>query len=129
MDAKVLQTVKTVNKGVVIFDAIMIVILLLVAKQTSSMIMGIIFGSIIAILNFRLLALSLEKAVNLPPGKAQVYTGVRYIIRFTITGAALFVAARNPNLDILTTALGLVSIKIVIFARTLLTLKTKRKEV
>ncbi|MDY5212351.1 ATP synthase subunit I [Intestinibacter sp.] len=129
MDVKVAKEVKAVTMGIPIFDAVVIVLLMMISKFSMPMLIGIIFGSVIAILNFRLLALSLEKAVDLPPGKAQAYTGVRYMIRLTITAAALIVSIKNPNLHIIGTAIGLISTQVVIFVKTLITSKFKRKEV
>ena len=129
MDVKVAKEVKAVTMGIPIFDAVVIVLLMMISRFSMPMLIGIIFGSVIAILNFRLLALSLEKAVDLPPGKAQAYTGVRYMIRLTITAAALIVSIKNPNLHIIGTAIGLISTQVVIFVKTLITSKFKRKEV
>ena len=129
MDVKVAKEVKAVTMGIPIFDAVVIVLLMMISKFSMPMLIGIIFGSVIAILNFRLLALSLEKAVDLPPGKAQAYTGVRYMIRLTITAAALIVSIKNPNLHIIGSAIGLISTQVVIFVKTLITSKFKRKEV
>ena len=129
MDVKVAKEVKAVTMGIPIFDAVVIVLLMMISKFSMPMLIGIIFGSVIAILNFRLLASSLEKAVDLPPGKAQAYTGVRYMIRLTITAAALIVSIKNPNLHIIGTAIGLISTQVVIFVKTLITSKFKRKEV
>ena len=129
MDVKVSKEVKAITVGVPIFDVVAIVILLIISKFSFPMLIGIIFGSVIAVLNFRLLALALEKAVDLPPGKAQAYTGVRYMIRLTITAAALIVSVKNPNLHIIGTAIGLISTQVVIFIKTLVTSKFKRKEV
>ena len=129
MDVKVSKEVKAVTLGVPIFDIVAVIVLMLISKFSMPMLVGIIFGSIIAVLNFRLLALTLEKAVNLPPGKAQAYTGVRYMIRLTITAAALIVSVKNPNLHIIGTAIGLISTQVVIFVKTLITSKFKRKEV
>ena len=129
MDVKVSKEVKAVTLGVPIFDIVAVIVLMLISKFSMPMLVGIIFGSVIAVLNFRLLALTLEKAVNLPPGKAQAYTGVRYMIRLTITAAALIVSVRNPHLHIIGTAIGLISTQVVIFIKTLVTSKFKRKEV
>ena len=129
MDVKVAKEVKAVTLGVPIFDIVAIILLIAISQFSMPMLMGIIFGSIIAVLNFRLLALTLEKAVNLPPGKAQAYTGVRYMIRLTITAAALIVSINNPNLHIIGTAIGLISTQVVIFVKTIITSKFKRKEV
>ncbi|MDY2735451.1 ATP synthase subunit I [Intestinibacter sp.] len=129
MDVKVSKEVKAVTLGVPIFDIVAVIVLMLISKFSMPMLVGIIFGSVIAVLNFRLLALTLEKAVNLPPGKAQAYTGVRYMIRLTITAAALIVSVKNPNLHIIGTAIGLISTQVVIFIKTLIASKFKRKEV
>lgn len=129
MDVKVSKEVKAITVGVPIFDVVAIVILLIISKFSFPMLIGIIFGSVIAVLNFRLLALALEKAVDLPPGKAQAYTGIRYMVRLTITAAALIVSVKNPNLHIIGTAIGLISTQVVIFIKTLIASKFKRKEV
>lgn len=129
MDVKVAKEVKAVTLGVPIFDVVAVILLMVISQFSMPMLIGIIFGSIIAVLNFRLLALTLEKAVNLPPGKAQAYTGVRYMIRLTITAAALIVSINNPNLHIIGTAIGLISTQVVIFVKTIITSKFKRKEV
>ena len=129
MDVKVAKEVKAVTLGVPIFDIVAIILLIAISQFSMPMLIGIIFGSIIAVLNFRLLALTLEKAVNLPPGKAQASTGVRYMIRLTITAAALIVSINNPNLHIIGTAIGLISTQVVIFVKTIITSKFKRKEV
>ena len=84
MDVKVAKEVKAVSMGVPIFDAVAVLLLIAISQFSIPMLIGIIFGSVVAVLNFRLLALTLEKAVNLPPGKAQAYTGVRYMIRLII---------------------------------------------
>ena len=129
MDVKVAKEVKAVTIGVPIFDIVAVILLMIISKFSMPMLIGIIFGSVIAVLNFRLLALTLEKAVNLPPGKAQAYTGVRYMIRLTITAAALNVSIKNPNLHIIGTAIGLISTQVVKFIKTLIASKFKRKEV
>lgn len=129
MDVKVAKEVKAVTIGVPIFDIVAVILLMIISKFSMPMLIGIIFGSVIAVLNFRLLALTLEKAVNLPPGKAQAYTGVRYMVRLTITAAALIVSVKNPNLHIIGTAIGLISTQVVIFIKTLIASKFKRKEV
>ena len=134
MDVKVAKEVRSITIGVPIFDIVAIILLVIISRFGIfefgiPMVIGIVFGSVIAILNFRLLALTLEKAVNLPPGKAQAYTGVRYMIRLAITAAALIVSIKNPNLHIIGTAIGLISTQVVIFIKTLLASKFKRKEV
>ena len=129
MDLKVQKEVNEVTKGIAIYAIIASLILSIVTKETIPSILGVVFGSIIAILNFRLLALTMEKAVDLPPGKAQAYTASRYLVRMFIVAVVVFVSVKNPNINVIGTVLGLISTKIVIFVKKLLISKTTRKGV
>ncbi len=129
MDIKVQQEVKEVTKGISIYAIIVAIILLIVTKSRIQMILGLIFGSIIAILNFRLLALTMEKVVDFSPGKAQAYTASRYLIRMFIVAVVVFVSVKNPNINVIGTVLGLISTQIVIFVKNLLISKITRKGV
>ena len=126
MDLKVQKEVNEVTKGIAIYALIASLIL---TKETIPSILGVVFGSIIAILNFRLLALTMEKAVDLPPGKAQAYTASRYLVRMFIVAVVVFVSVKNPNINVIGTVLGLISTQIVIFVKKLLISKTTRKGV
>lgn len=128
MNIKLLNEVKYVTKGVVIFDAIVLAILLITSNFSTSMLLGLIFGSVIAVLNFRLLALTIEKAVDMPVSKAQIYSSSRYMLRMTITGVVLIVSAKASHLHIIGVALGLLGPKFVVLSKKLLIDKLKRKE-
>lgn len=127
MDLKVQQQVDEVTKGIVVYAIITSLILSIVTKETIHSILGVVFGSVIAILNFRLLALTMEKSVDFSPGKAQAYTASRYLVRMFIVAVVVFVSVKNPNINVIGTILGLVSTQIVIFVRKLLISKTTRK--
>ena len=129
MDVKVQKEVNDVTKGICIYTLIVSIILLIVTKSRMEMITGLIFGSIIAILNFRLLAISMEKAMNFSPNKAQIYTASRYLVRMFIITIVIFVSVKNQNIHVIGTVLGLISTQIVIFVRNLLISKTTRKGV
>lgn len=128
MNIKLHNEIKYVTKGIVIFDLIVVAILLITSTFNKPMLLGLIFGSLIAFFNFRLLALTIEKAVDMPVNKAQMYSSSRYILRMTITGVVLLVAAKAPHLSIIGVALGLLSPKFVILSKNLLIDKLKRKE-
>ena len=128
MDIKLQGEVNNVTKDVIVFDLIVLAILLVTSTFNKSMLLGLLFGTIIAVLNFRLLALTIEKSVSMPQSKAQVYSASRYILRMIIVGVVLLVSAKAPHIDIIGVAIGLVSPKFVILARKLLIDKLKRKE-
>jgi len=83
-------------------------------KQPKSAILGYIFGMLIAMLTFKLLDISIQKSVKLPSKRASAYASGQYFIRYTIYGMVLVVAAKADYLNLGTTVLGLISIKIVI---------------
>ena len=128
MDIKVQQEVKDVTKGIGIYAIVIGLASFFISKEPIHMILGVVFGSIIAILNFRLLAISMEKSVDLSPGKAQAYTGIRYMVRMFIVAVVVFISVKNPNINVIGTVLGLISTQIVIFIKKLIISKIWRKE-
>lgn len=101
---------------IIINSAILIFILAIVAviflSNPKPIILGLVFGFLIGVLMFQQMYLAISKAVLLPPEKAPAFMGVRYGIRFLIYGGVLYISLLNPNLSILGTFLGLISIKI-----------------
>lgn len=73
---------------------------------------GIVFGLLIAVLYFELLSSAVIRAVNLPPEKAQIYAGTRYIIRLVIYAAVIFISIKADYINVVGTILGLSSIKL-----------------
>lgn len=128
MDIKVQQEVKDVTKGIGIYAIVIGLASFFISKEPIHMILGVVFGSIIAILNFRLLAISMEKSVDLSPGKAQAYSGIRYMVRMFIVAAVVFISVKNPNINVIGTVLGLISTQIVIYIKKLIISKLWRKE-
>jgi len=127
---KIKQTNKTTQKtqmdviiGVLILNSVAAIISAIFANDPMPIIMGLAFGTIIAILNFRLLYLALNKAVHLPPHKAQAYAILKYFMRYIITGVVLFVAIRGEHINVLGTIFALLSIKMVILKTELLNSK------
>ena len=124
MDIKLLNQVRSVTKGIVIFDVVLIVLMLITSTLSKPVLLGLIFGSIIAMLNFRLLAI---KSVTFPAGKAQAYASAQYAVRLFIMAVVLIASATVPHLNIIGTALGLLSTKFVILSKNFIN-KLKRKE-
>jgi len=127
---KIKQTNKTTQKtqmdviiGVLILNSVAAIISAIFANEPMPIIMGLAFGTIIAILNFRLLYLALNKAVHLPPHKAQAYAISKYFMRYIVTGVVLFVAIRGEHINVLGTIFALLSIKMVILKTELLNSK------
>ena len=121
------KQIRDVNKGILIIDLIAAILFVFLSHSPKELLIGLLFGSIIAMLNFKLLAISLQKTVTYPPTKAQIYSTSRYIIRITIIAVVLFVSAKSPHISIIGTAIGLLSTKFSILGKRLVD-KLKRKE-
>ena len=128
MDIKVQQEINEITKGICIYAIVIGLGSFLISKEPIYIILGVVFGSIIAILNFRLLAIAIEKSMELSPGRAQIFTGMRFLIRMFIVAVVVFVSVKNPNINVIGTIFGLTSTQIVIFIKKLIISKIWRKE-
>lgn len=101
-----------INSAIV--TAIMAILAVIFISNPKPIFLGLLFGYLIGVLMFEQMFLAISKAVLLDPSKAPVFMGVRYTIRFLIYGIVLYISIINPNVHIIGTFLGLVSIKIAI---------------
>ena len=128
MDKKLIDEIKYIAKGVVIFNLIALVILFVISAFNMKVFLGLIFGSIIATFNVILLAKSIEKAVTMPANKAQIYTTSTYLLRMLIVGIVLVVSIKAPHLSVIGVVIGLISPKFVILIKPFVMNKLNRKE-
>lgn len=130
MDEKVRNEVRRVTKGVLIFDVLAIIILLATSNFNRPMFTGLLFGSIFSVLNFRLLALSVQQTVKREPGKAQLYASSRYLVRFVLTALVIYVSVKAPYINVIGTTIGLSGPMAVILATNIIprSKKLSRKE-
>lgn len=77
---------------------------------------GLIFSTSINVLNFRLMGITLEKAINMPSKNIMPYVVANYFVRYTIYGIMLVVSAVADYISLYTAILGLFMIKIVILS-------------
>ena len=92
-------------------------------------ILGLIFGSSIAGLNFIELANTLTQAVKMQPSKAQGYTVMKYFVRYIVTAVVIYVSIVAPYINVLGTIIGLFIIKVIILALNLLSDKNYFKNI
>jgi ATP synthase I subunit len=85
-----------------------------VFKEPKAIAMGLIFGTLISILNFKLLDNTITKAVRMPPNRATSYTVTHYFARYIIYFIVLLVAAKADYLNLIATIIGLFTVKFVI---------------
>ncbi len=90
---------------------------------------GLVFGTLIAILNFNLLAKTIERAARMTPEKAKAYATARYFIRYTVYGIVIFISIKADYINVIGTVAGLLAIKAVIIIRYAFNDKTYYKKI
>jgi hypothetical protein len=121
LDANLKKQVTSISKGIVIYDVVVMVILFIISQLNKPMVMGLIFGSLIAILAFRLMAINIEssltKAVEGGKSKAKLGMMFGFTSRVVIYAVVLIVSVKNPAINVLGTAIGLISTQLVILIK------------
>ena len=128
MDDKLIYEIKYIAKGVLIFNLIALAIFFIISALNMKIFLGLIFGTIISVLNIILLAKSIEKSVTMPANKAQIYTTSTYLLRMFIVAIVLIASVKVPNLSLIGVVIGLISPKFVILIKPFITNKPNRKE-
>lgn len=99
------------RKTVSIIAIILLVVLCLLSfiffQEDLSVVKGLIFGALISILNFHLLAVVSERALNKNSGQIQTMMVINYLIRYAIYGITLLVAVKTPDINPIGTVIGL----------------------
>ena len=128
MNDKLIDEIKYIAKGVLIFNLIVLAIFLIISALDVKMFLGLMFGTIIAILNIILLAKSIEKSVTMPVNKAQIYTTSTYLLRMLIVAIVLIVSVKASHLSLIGVVIGLISPKFSILVKPFIMNKLDSKE-
>ncbi len=115
MDVTLKETIK-LFKGIVVLDILLITILFILGKLDVPMLQGILIGSVYALLNFRLLAVSINRAVLMPPGKAQIFAGVSYFGRFALSAVIILAAIKADYINALGVIIPMFFPKVIIIS-------------
>lgn len=114
---ELIKTKKIIIKNAAIINAIGAILIFFIAKNYMPYLKGIVFGFLIAVLCFQQLSIAICKAVNLPQGKAQIFLGIRYLIRLFIYGLVIYISIVADHVNAIGTIFGIMSIKLsVIFS-------------
>ncbi len=117
-----MEKVKQLEAKIIRYTVLLIAVLVLVASlvlHNIPLVLGLIFGALIAVLNFIELSRTLQRAVHKKPADASAYVTFKYFVRFTIMAVVLYVAATNDAISLLGAIIGLLSVKLVVYATNL----------
>lgn len=98
-------------------------------KEPLAFILGLVFGGLIAILNFVDLARTLERAVKMRMDKAKSFAAIKYLVRYLTMVIVLFVSIKADYINVIGTIIGLLLIKFVVLATNLFDNRTINKNI
>ncbi len=90
LDKVVVKEVKYMSIAFVCFSVLVQIIFLAVGKYNYTVLLGSIYGWILAVLNFLFLGITIQKALSQDPEEAK--KDIRYSYRFRILSLVVFVA-------------------------------------
>ena len=64
MDNKLQEEIKKLTKGIIVYDLLILLALAITFNLNKQMVLGLVFGTLIAILNLKLLAITINKTVS-----------------------------------------------------------------
>ncbi len=98
-----------------LFSFILSVFIIVILPDPKKHVYGLVFSTLITILNFRLMCISIEKAICMSQKKIRAFIATNYGIRTFIYGIVLAIAFIADYLSFYTAIIGLFSIRIIIF--------------
>ena len=112
-----------VAKGIIVFNLIVIIVGAILLENWKPFVLGSICGSVTAIVNFRLLAISMENLVAKgidSKGGVFKHTGSRSLIRLFISGIVIYLSLTSEHINTAGTVIGLLSVKPIILIQSFL---------
>lgn len=97
---------KYVSIAAVGIGAVICLVCLIFVKDKIGMLTGVPVGTIVAIINFNIMALAGEKAIEMTPSKARTKMTTNYIIRYAIYIVVLVAAIKLPVINPIGVVLG-----------------------
>lgn len=88
-----------------LFDGAVYIISLPLYGLCAEVPLGLLAGTAVMLLNFIILGLSSERAVEKPLGRAKGYMFGSYMIRLLITGVLFYAGIRFPRINLLAAAI------------------------
>jgi len=113
------KEVKHIAVGVLIMDVVMCLVFLVLKRFSMGVVLGAISGSLIAVANFAYLGISVIKALNMGE-KGKGYLQRTYVLRVLLNCAAVVIAAKFEQVNLIAGILPLFMPRATIYAMQLL---------
>lgn len=114
MDKQILKDIKNIMQGILIYDIVGILLLLLLKKLTLATVGGLLLGSLISIVALLMIAKNMVGLVEKEKVGAAVTATAGYAVRLLMYAAVLVFAAKTRYVNVFTVFFGLISVSMVI---------------
>ena len=108
---KISDTAKQMIKNM-IFVSLVALILICFLKTFLPYIFGLTIGTFLAIVKLILMEQAIDKSLNMSPKTAEKYIYAQYMLRYILTGLALFFVIKNRSISTIGFLIGLCSLQI-----------------
>ena len=120
LDKQVANDLKKIMQGILIYDILGILILIVIMKATLATIGGLLLGSLTSIVALIMIARNVIGLVEREKVKAALTATAGYSARLLMYAAVLIFAAKTQYVNVFTTFFGLISVSLVIKAQQLI---------
>lgn len=114
MDRQLLENLKTIYKGMLVYDIVCIIAIFALQKGSVETIGGLIAGTLVSMVALFMLARNIESYVGRDKVKAAFSATFGFLFRLALYAAILVFAAITKHISVYTVALGLISTNLVI---------------
>lgn len=108
-----------IYKRVLVVSLFIIGFAFIIFSEPKPIILAYIFGVTISMLSLKLLDTTINRAVNMTPARASIYSSLHYFLRYIIYFLVLSVAAIADYLNFPATVVGLLMVKFIIYISTI----------
>ncbi len=116
-DPTVIKETRIILLGETILTALMIAVYLIISRFSLPVLFGALLGAALAVLNFFLMGLTVQKALTLPPEDHQKWMRSSLSLRMMGIVAVLAVGIAVFHLEVIPTVLPLIFPRLTVFVR------------
>lgn len=107
------RTIRIVTTWALVLTFFTTILLFLIMKNPKPFALGFLVGGLVSVLNFRLMVMTLNKAIRRSAGNAVTVVSSNYYLRYLIYGLVLIIAVKG-SMNYVAVAAGFLVVKAVV---------------
>ena len=114
------RTIRIVTTWALVLTFFTTILLFLIMKNPKPFALGFLVGGLVSVLNFRLMVMTLNKAIRRSAGNAVTVVSSNYYLRYLIYGLVLIIAVKQGSMNYVAVAAGFLVVKAVVIVSVIL---------